>query len=318
MLLQRRRRQPVLGSAQRGSGPYGPEPRVVRLHPVRRASWHLSARDTGDMTCDLVTLTELPDRVRTEIAARTGPVRHVETIAAGRNSPLSVRITADRGRWFVKGLPDDARRVATQEREYEISRHLRGAGPAARWQVRSTGWHVVGFDCVDGRHANYRPGSPDLPLVADLLTRLSATPAPDNIPLRHAEQRLAEHAPTDARTHFAGNWLVHSDLHPENVLVNDAASVAYLVDWGWATRGAAWLDAAYWMIWLIAAGHSPSSAEATAAQVPALRAASPEAVSAFAEANADLWGAIGADNPDPWRQQVSAAAHAWAGYRRAI
>ena len=271
------------------------------------------------MTCDAVALTELPARVQAEIAARTGPVRSVETVTTGRNSPLSVRIAGDCGEWFVKGLPDgEARRVATQNREYSISRHLRGAGPAARWQVRTAGWHVVAFDFLPGRHADYRPGSPDLPLVAELLSRLSATPAPDEVPLRHAEQRLAEHTAVGDLAHFAGRTLVHSDLHPENVLVDDVAGIAYFVDWGWATRGAAWLDAAYWTIWLIAAGHSPNSAEATTAQVPALRPVPPAAISAFAKANADLWGTIVANNPDPWRQQASAAARAWATYRRAI
>jgi hypothetical protein len=28
---------------------------------------------------------------------------------------------------------------------------------------------------------------------------------------------------------------------------------AHLVDWAWASRGADWLDAAYWVVWLMAA-----------------------------------------------------------------
>lgn len=246
----------------------------------------------------------------------TGAVRSVETVTAGRNSPLSILLDADRGRWFVKGMPAETRWIATQEREFVISRHLHGAGPAARWRVHADGWHLIGFDRVAGRHADYRPGSPDLLRVAALLHRLSALPAPEGVGLRVAQQRLAEHtADAGDLAWFAGDRLVHTDLHPANVLVADAAR---LVDWGWATRGAAWLDAAYWTMWLITAGHTPRSAETTAGNVPAFRSASPAAVTAFAEANAHLWATIATGTTDPWSRHVSAAANAWAAHRHAV
>lgn len=266
------------------------------------------------MPCDPVTLTDLPDVVREEIAAHTGPLREVEVIAAGRNSPLSARIATARGEWFVKGLPAEGRWVDTQDREYAISRHLAGAGPVARWRVHAGGWHVVGFDHVAGRHADYRPGSPDLPLVADLLTRLGATPTPAGVPLRRAEQRLAEY--TDHPDTFAGDTLVHSDLHPANVLTSH--TTAYLVDWGWATQGAAWLDAAYWVIWLIAAGHTPAAAEQVAGRVPAFRSADADALDVFAAANTSMWTDITRHTSDPWRHAAAVAAAAWNAHRTSL
>jgi aminoglycoside phosphotransferase (APT) family kinase protein len=64
-----------------------------------------------------------------------------------------------------------------------------------------------------------------------------------------------------------GHALLHTDLNNTNGIIGDDR--AWIVDWGWATRGAPWLDAAYWVIWLIASGHHPSSAVRWAAKVPA-------------------------------------------------
>ncbi|MGW2525384.1 hypothetical protein ACWC09_52425 [Streptomyces sp. NPDC001617] len=38
------------------------------------------------------------------------------------------------------------------------------------------------------------------------------------------------------------------------------ASNALFVDWGWASTGAAWIDLALWLLWLIAHGHTPAQA----------------------------------------------------------
>jgi aminoglycoside phosphotransferase (APT) family kinase protein len=73
--------------------------------------------------------------------------------------------------------------------------------------------------------------------------------------------------------------LLHTDWNNANVLIGEQT---WLVDWGWATRGAPWLDAAYWIIWLIAAGHKPAAAEGHAAQVPAFSTAPVDAVTTFA------------------------------------
>lgn len=265
------------------------------------------------MTLEALNLTDLPRAVRTAIAAKTGPVRSIRTVEAGRNSPLSLRVTTDAGTLFLKGLRAEGGRLATQQREYEINRHLGGISPTARWHVWTEGWYVIAFDFIEGRHADYGPGSPDLPLVGALLQHLSDVPAPSTLALRRAEQRLAAYVTRDEDLrYFEGDGLLHTDLNPHNVLIADRA---YLVDWGWATAGAPWLDAGYWIIWLIAQGHEPTDAEAVADTVPAWCAAPRAGVDAFAAASTNLWREISAEASDPWTEQIRAAAEQWLVYR---
>lgn len=152
--------------------------------------------------------------------------------------------------------------------------------PRLLFHVIASGWDVLGFETVDGHHADYSPGSADLAKVADALQELASLPCPD-IELRLAEQRLSSYVadPADAEA-FAGDALLHTDWNNHNVLITHDR--AHLVDWGWATRGAAWLDPAHWIIWLIAAGHTPDDAEELAGRLPAWASASPRAVDAFA------------------------------------
>lgn len=91
---------------------------------------------------------------------------------------------------------------------------------------------------------------------------------------------------------------------------------AWLVDWAWATRGAPWLDAGYWVVWLIAeGGHTPEIAEQWASRIPAFRAAPEGGLNAFAVANESVWTEIAEQSPDPWTHSVHTAAKAWASYR---
>lgn len=134
--------------------------------------------------------------------------------------------------------------------------------------VVARGWDVLVSAAVRARHADHRPGSPDVAATATLLRQLATIPAPP-IELRRAEQRLATYVarPEDA-VMFAGDALLYTDWNPANALIGERT---WLVDWGWATRGAPWLDAAYWITWLVAAGHQPDTAENLAAGVPGVR-----------------------------------------------
>ncbi|MER6617354.1 phosphotransferase family protein [Streptomyces xantholiticus] len=253
----------------------------------------------------------MPRAVRDAVARKAGLVLSMNPVAEGRNSPLSLRLETTSGALFVKGVPDVPGRVATQRREYAIGTHLRGLGPAARWQVRIGGWHLVAFEHLDQvRHADYRPDSVDLPKVAELLVAVGQLPVPAGVELRRAEQRFGAYGTSEQLRHVVGGTLLHTDLNPGNVLIGDGA--ARLVDWGWATLGAPWLDAAAWAVWLVASGHAPESAHAWTRRVPAYRAAHPAARLAYARMSAAMWADIAQHSSAPWAARVSTAAGEWA------
>ncbi|MEU8999817.1 aminoglycoside phosphotransferase [Streptomyces caniferus] len=262
----------------------------------------------------------LPTTAQAAVEQHTGPLLTIVEASEGFNSEIAARVTSATGTWHIKGLRADHPRAWTQRREASIAPFLTGVAPALRWRVETGGWDLLGFDVLEGRHADYAPGSPDLQEVAALLCRLAGTPRPD-IGLRHAEQRLERYAahPNDLRF-FAGDHLLHTDLNNANVLVNTRTSQgdqARLVDWAWATRGAAWLDAGYWVIWLIASGHTPASAERWAAETPAWHTAPVEGIAAFAAANRNVWEEISTADPDPWTVRLAAAAATWHDHREA-
>ncbi|WP_432007124.1 aminoglycoside phosphotransferase [Streptomyces parvus] len=273
------------------------------------------------MATTRIGLDQLPPAARAAIEKHTGPLLTVKETAEGFNSEIAARVTSTTGTWHIKGLRTDHPRAWTQRREATIALHLTGLAPTLRWHVETAGWHLLGFEALNGHHADYTPNSPDLPEVAALLHRLGETPCPD-VELRHAEQRLERYAarPDDLR-HFAGPHLLHTDLNNTNVLVDDHAPQgdrARLVDWAWATRGAAWLDAGYWTIWLIAAGHTPASAEHWATAIPSWHAAPADGITAFVTANANLWAEISAADPGPWTLRLAMAAQAWRTHRMSL
>ncbi|MDX3752679.1 aminoglycoside phosphotransferase [Streptomyces sp. AK08-02] len=266
------------------------------------------------MPIDRIDFADLPDDVQGSVIARTGPLLSTATMPSGFNSAISARLTTEHGEVYVKGLPADHPRAWTQQREAAVGPYVSGISPRVRWHLRAGGWDLVAFDALDGRHADYAPGSEDLPLVAATLERLSGLRAPDGVELKEAGHRLREHAPDADLVYFSGDALCHTDPNPANVMVGQGR--AWLVDWAWATRGAEWLDAGYWVVWLIAeGGHTPGSAEQWASRVPAFREAPEAGLNAFALANESVWTEIAEESPNPWTQSIHSAAKEWAAHR---
>ncbi|MFI6687122.1 aminoglycoside phosphotransferase [Streptomyces sp. NPDC050485] len=265
------------------------------------------------MAVTTVDFDDLPAAIRTAIEAKTGPILKAETISAGLNSSLSARIRTVTGAVFLKGLRTGHRWVWTQQREADINPYVTLLAPRLLFHVTADGWDILGFEAIAGHHADYSPGSPDLPKVIDAMRQLGEIPCPD-IELRQADQRLAGYVdnPADAEL-FKGDALLHTDWNNHNVLITDAR--AHLVDWGWATRGAAWLDPAHWIIWLIAAGHTPANAESQAAALPTWDAAPSPAVDAFAQASSNLWMEIAGSAPDRWTGRMMSASAQWLQHR---
>ncbi|MFE7857896.1 aminoglycoside phosphotransferase [Streptomyces sp. NPDC057403] len=260
-------------------------------------------------------LTELPDNVRRLIEKTTGsPVVDIAMISAGLNSAIAARVETAHRTMFVKGLPLNHPRVWTQTREAQISPHVLGIAPRLLWHYEADGWSLLAFEYLQGHHADYTPASADLPAVMASMVQLSHIPAPA-AHLKTMSHRLRGYVddPADLAW-FAGNHLLHTEWNPHNVLVT--GHHARLVDWGWASTGALWIDPALWLLWLIAHGHTCQQAEQAAAAHPAWQQAPAEGLDALARAQQRLWHSIAAQSPDDWAKPMHEAATAWEAHRR--
>ncbi|WP_327591511.1 aminoglycoside phosphotransferase [Streptomyces chartreusis] len=257
-----------------------------------------------------VRLSEIPADVLALIEDRTGPVLKTEHMSTGLNSEIAARVHTADTTLFVKGLRQDHRRVWTQQREADVNPHVRGIAPALMWRIQAGGWDLLGVEDIPGRHADYAPGSTDLPIVADVIGRVADIKAPDII-VRTMPDRMKAH--TDAPELFAGDTLCHTDWVPTNVLITNRRAV--VVDWAWASRGAAWIDPALWVVWLINSGHTPTQAEQWAARIPAWNSAPRAAIDAFARATVSVWEEITDGQTEPWTLDMLAAARAWSAHR---
>lgn len=190
---------------------------------------------------------DLPDDLRSAIEKRTGPILHAQTMTAGQNSPVSAAVTTATGKTFVKGLPAADRRASSQVREAAVAPLVRHISPALLWQFEETGWHVLGYEHIEGRHADYSPSSPDPAALVPVMVALGEVEVPDPVPFKRAEDRFKTYVDDQAvLSAFHGRTLQHTDWVPQNVLV--AADRPYLIDWAWPTLGAPWMDPAYFLL----------------------------------------------------------------------
>lgn len=245
------------------------------------------------------------------IEKETGPIRAVTELSEGRNSEISVIVRTDGDATFVKGRRTDHPQAWTQERERIINPLVRHISPALKWSSVNADWDLLGFEYVPGVHADYSPGSRDIPKVISTLLQLQEITCPD-IDVKQAGHRWTAY--TGAPELLAGTCLLHTDWSPGNVLVGGRA---YLVDWAWPTRGAAWIDPACLAVWLIASGHSPHSAESWAARIPSWQNAPAGALDEFARVQALMWAGIAAASSEPWTKNLARASRQWAAHREA-
>ncbi|MFD7438840.1 aminoglycoside phosphotransferase [Streptomyces sp. NPDC059861] len=255
---------------------------------------------------------DLPAEARRAIADKAGPVRDARTAEGGLNSGIAAFIETGHGTVFVKGIPTDHTQAPAQRREAAINPHLPRACPRLYWHIEAGG-DLLGYEVLNGRHADYAPGSSDLPLVAEAIADLQDVVAPTDIAIKQAEERWAAYAPAGTAAFFAGTTLLHTDLAPHNVLIDDQA---HIIDWAWPTRGAAWIDPAVLILRLLEAGHTLASAATFASRFPSWRAAPMEAVQAFTAANASLWAEIARTDEAPWKTAMARHAAAFDTYMR--
>ena len=265
-----------------------------------------------------ITWDDLPGPLKQAIEARTGRITGVRIATAGQNSPLAAIINTADGKVFAKGMPSGHRRVITQAREAAVAPLVKEISPVLLWHFDEAGWNVLGYENVEGRHADYTPGSPDLDQMVHLMGALSAIKVSDDPGLfKRAEDRWTPYVGDPAAASaFAGPVLTHSDWTPDNVLVSPDR--AWLIDWAWPTLGAAWTDPACWILRLMASGgHTATQAERQASRLPAFQAADPAHIDLFAAANSRLWDEIAQSSTTTWTKDMAQAAHAWFAYRQA-
>ncbi|XVV13335.1 phosphotransferase [Actinoplanes sp. CA-131856] len=227
---------------------------------------------------------KLPPAVLEAVEARTGPIKRAIPVEAGSVSDVAVVLETYDSRFFCKGASSDNPRGWMHRNEARINAFLPPQVPRLQWQVETDGWLLLGFEHVQGRHPDLRPGSADLPALAATLTTMAAALTPS--PAKKVQAATARWADRIAPEVVDGDTLVHTDVSPHNFLVHDTGVA--IVDWSMPCRGAAWIDSALMVVRLIRAGHSPDQAEDWANQMPAWRTADTEAVDAFAAGIASL------------------------------
>ncbi|MFI1831456.1 phosphotransferase [Streptomyces sp. NPDC020412] len=252
----------------------------------------------------------LPAGLREQVEERTGRVVEATTVDEERSvdegrsdgeglggSLATVVRTERQGRLFLKGVRNDGdvagdgagdgERAAALAYEQAVNRAVAGVGPSVRHAVRGSGWLVLAFIHVDGRHADFRPGTHDLAAVDSVVKRMARLKAPRGVRVPAFAERYADRlAPRDAEL-LAGETLLHTDVRPRNVLIGHAGGHAYVVDWARAATGPAWVDPARTAVALMAAGQPVDDALGWLATFPAWRRADPSAVRAFVSAADD-------------------------------
>lgn len=264
---------------------------------------------------------DLPASVRAAVSAECGGVTDADHPGVGRQSDFTATLRTDTGHVFCKGVRTDSPKVAMHRHEAGINAFLPSAAPRLLWQVETEGWLVLGFEHVEGGHADLAPGSPDVDATVHAVAELR-TPAPASCPVL-ADQwarlaawrrlRLRMEVPDQyvawesrAVDLVRGDSLLHTDIHALNLLIDARVRV---VDWAWARQGAHWVDRAFLVIRLIEAGHRPEDAQRLVGTLPEAGA------TAFAVAVLGIWTYLEHTDPLPHRPPLTAAAQAWVDLR---
>lgn len=249
------------------------------------------------------------------IHPHTGGLTGIRPTERGDMSDLTALVECERGPFFVKAMRNrPGGRRDSLLREERINPFVQPVSPALRWQAENEEWIALGFDVVDGRPSNFKPGSPDLPAVVELLNRMGELDLPD-IARDWPETRWNRFVSNESEANlFQGDALLHADINPSNLLVGDRD--VWAVDWAWPTRGAAFIDPAQLVVQLVSAGHCAAAAESWAAECKVWASTDPKAIDAFAAATVRMWRAMADRRPaEPWLTAMVAAAQAWADHR---
>lgn len=257
----------------------------------------------------------LPPALRAAIESRTGRVKDTSPAGEGLSTSVRLILHTETGDVFAKGTgpgntDHQRRRLALGA---DLAPYVTAVSPPLLWRVsHPDGWDITGWRALPGRPwADQKPGSPDIPKMTRLVAKLSELPAP-GVLTDTAREHWGDYA-SDPRI-FDGDAIVHRDPNPTNFVVND--SEAWMVDFGWAVRGPAWMTSAALIVSLMEAGFTAPDADTALQAVPAWASAPPAAVNAHARAMVSEWEQALRRGPlhEVW-QFRAAVAREWAAYR---
>jgi aminoglycoside phosphotransferase (APT) family kinase protein len=233
---------------------------------------------------------DLPPDVRGAIADRLGsPVTSAVTAGGGFTRAFAAVVATSAGeRVFVKAAPHPI--AGWYAREAAVTAALPPDVPTARprWTLAADGYFVLCLDVIDGVVPDlpWPPAALEaalrawtvsaaalaepteqllavgVPPLADLVrTELSlwSQIAAGQIPMPAAPDGVTRHVPElaelehDLPALVAGPGVLHGDLRIDNVLI-DRAGKAWLCDWTWPCRGAAWFDTVTLLVTAYASG----------------------------------------------------------------
>jgi Ser/Thr protein kinase RdoA (MazF antagonist) len=138
---------------------------------------------------------------------------------------------------------------------------------------------------VTGRHADFSPGSGDLAILTKVIHAIQATPCPEAVKMlvERRWQSVAEDV-----SPMAGAALLHTDLNEDNLIITPA-NRAYVVDWAFVARGAAWVELGLLIPWLLKADHSPRETDEWVSQFSSWADADPAHIDLFSAVYVEKW-----------------------------
>ncbi|ROO90591.1 phosphotransferase family enzyme [Actinocorallia herbida] len=257
---------------------------------------------------------DLPPNTRAAIEEHTGRVEHATPHHVGEHSDITAVLHTATRTLFLKGMQTDPETpdLWALRREARINPAVVGLAPRLLHNVEAEGWHLLAYEHIEARHADYQPGSPDLARLESVIHLLQTIDAPDlKIPTGRRWTDLGDISALE------GDTVIHADLNPGNVLITPDDRV-FVVDWGFASRGAAWTELALLVQWLLKAGHTPEQAEAWLSRFPTWTSLPTAALTDFAEMNAAFWNAAADRIAEPWARELQDITGHWAEYRRGL
>ncbi|MGC0416642.1 phosphotransferase [Embleya sp. AB8] len=250
-----------------------PPDRPARVYPGNSEATKKGLPVTDTTPPRRYTWAELPPSLQAAVIRAVGDVHAVETPPDPWTSSFAAVLTTDRTRVFVKAANrvDNPKSAESHKHEVAVARMVSQIPTAHLLDALDVDtWSALVYQAVDGRPANYAPGSSDLTLLATAMRTINSTRFdldldldldldPTERLLPTLGQRLAGHLDDAGRALLHGSTLLHHDLSPANVSVVDEVRVVFL-DFGCATIGPAWVDGAGLYMWLRQAGHSAAAA----------------------------------------------------------